>query len=327
METKNIAYLYDTENLKIDYNGSFSSIISIIGKEDIIKSISEKYMPQISSITYVNTNELNNWFKEEANCQFSFELFADLLNNKDDINLVMNVTETPYTKFIFFIELFIFNDSNILSSDKIKYINSLYTQLEKNTIQKFPFISINEAHSVLSNIQNIYRTDHKLISYIKNGIERIDENYDLLIKLQQRNTNHFLLYNYIQILPVISLLYNKNNINTVFSSAECQQSYNQTIKSLSESKQNKYFNYLNLQFKNNLNKEFELFIRFIGWNIINIFDIIDRTHDEKMLPENIKYIFLLIWSIFQRKETSWFVHQTLYVKTQNIIESLKNELL
>lgn len=327
METKNIAYLYDTENLKINNNGSFSGTISIIGKEDFIKNILERYIPKIKSISIENTNELNNWFDEDSNCQFSFELFTDLLKNKDTINLVANIAEVPFMNFIFFAELFIFNNSNILSNEKTEYINLMYPRINKISIQNFPFLNKEDIQKELLSIQQLNKADGKLTNYIQKSIGRIEQNHNLLLEFQQRNIDFFIFQNYIQVAPILAQLYIQNNINTVFSSLECEQSFIQATKNLVETKHQDSLNHLKSLFKENQDKEIELFIRFIGWNMVKILEEIDKVNEEKILPENIKSIFLLIWSIFQRKESLWFAHQTLYVKAQNIIESLKNELL
>lgn len=327
METKNIAYLYDTENLKINNNYSFSGTISIIGKKDSIKDILERYISKIKSIPIENTNQLNNWFEEDSNCQFSFELFTDLLKSKDTINLVANIAEVPFMNFIFFAELFIFNNSHVLSNEKTEYINLMYPQINKTSIQNFPFLNKEDIQKELLSIQQLNKADSGLTNYIKNSIGQFEQNHNLLIEFQKRNVDFFIFYNYIQVAPILTQLYIQNNIDTVFSSYECEQSFIQATRNLVETKQQDSLNQLKSMFKENQDKEIELFIRFIGWNMVNILEEIDNVNEEKILPENIKSIFLPIWNIFQRKESLWFAHQTLYVKAQNIIESLKNELL
>lgn len=327
METKNIAYLYDTENLKINNNSSFSGTISIFGKRDFIKDMLGKYISKIGSISIEEIKEPDNWFNEESNCQFSFELFADLLKSKDSINLVANIAEVPYTNFIFFTELFIFNNLNISSNEKAEYINLMYSQTDSSLIKNFPFINKEDIQKKLLSLQQFNKTNGKLAGQISKSIEQIDQSYKLLMKLQHRNANYFILYNYIQVVPMLTQLYNQYEINTVFSSAECQQSFIQAIKSLTEMNQQYSSNHLGTLFKENQDRELELFMRFIGWNIVKILEEVDKTNEEGILSDDIKYIFLLIWGIFQRKESSWFANQTLYVKAQKIIESLKNELL
>lgn len=324
METSNnIAYLYDTKSLNITHKGFFSGTILLIGRRESIEEILLKYLSRIENKTIIS----DDWVDDEYYFQLSMELFADLLGGNNRVKLILNISEALYVKFILFTELFIYSASNVSNADKVKYINLIYNQIGKDVIRDIPNIDKKSIQEELLKLQQINKSNSEFFNYINEALNNLDENYDLLIKLQKRDSDYLIQYNYIQMIPILNQSHTQNAFDIIISSPECINHIIKASRSFTESNSIKSTDKLMSILENNEDNKVKQLVQFIGCNILKILEYINNTDNEKLLPENIKYMFLFIWGIFQEKDSLWLAHENLYIKAKNIIESLKNELL
>lgn len=323
MNFENVAFLFDSTILGAESDRPVHGVVSFVGNPLYISAYAKDAMNKFD-FPGDNANELKTWLStpqnEAAFAPFMIKLYEDV----SKLGLLTYFIEKDYSAFIYLIGLMC--NINTIDTDIRNSIDTLYwaykSKFDDVIVKNSTDDTIKTFNEHIRYIMQTQKGNHSFQNLLKEGCRSLDDQLMVAHLINENNHDAFMLADYFFYSKQIIGTYKEKEVHNVFSTKNTALRF--------EDMTGRLFKSANVTVsESHPDDDFQCILRFARVIMMFCHYFIEKSieiKDINRLPEDEKYLFVLIWMILQSGNSNLLINSHSYEHIGELFLSLKTEV-
>ena len=316
----NVALLYDSFILNQEKSKIYS-VLSFTGNAAYIKALASDLINDFS-INEIEDIDIELLLHDMQKSVRLLALLGKLSENKDKVGFVSYFVDKDYGLYLFLMGL-LFPNLVDSSENKAGFIDFVYKQYSKKTNNNDGEINVYENFEILNRyVKGLINTHSEYSqnrSYYVDNSEKVANLATALESLYSSNVSDKLLSEFIFYSHDIIKIYQSLGVNDIRSTRNAGERLHSVVR-LMPDKESLNISFLTDDDSNDYVRKLAIvLLKLVEYNMRNLY----KVKDIRDLSENDRYLFVIVWSLFQGKKNEWMFSKDIFQKIRELFESVK----
>lgn len=325
MNFEELAYLFDSSILGDREGESVGVVQSYIGNPLYLQTYAREALDKFDYISLEDI-DINDWLKKQDNIESLVDFLLNLYEDFGKLNVTSFFIEKDYTLFIYLIGLLIpsseISDPSFrinIDNLYIAYKNYYNDGIKRDTIVDTITVFNERVESLIcSDIEHV-----KFKTLLQEKKRSIGDQLLLFQKIASE-ADGFIITDYFFYVKQLHDIYHNKGIKNIYATEDVANRFMEATKRFHKSSDGIVNIKKTFYDKDELVYKFARFIMMLSsFYIEKIFDI----KDVKTVDEEEKYLYVILWLLFQSGDSYMFINNNTYEVMKDVFMSLKKEII
>ena len=319
----NVALLYDSFVLN-QVRSRIYSVLSFTGNAAYINALASDLINDFG-LAGIEDADIKTWVDDAQRGVKLLALLGKLAENKDKIGIISYFVDKNYGLYLFLLGM-LFPEIDKAGDDIAGFIEYVYKHYSKKTIRDDGDIDLKDSFEILNHyVKGLVCTQTEFAKYrpyYTDNSEKVDNLLNALKTVYSDDIPEKLLSEFMFYSKDIVKKYQSLGVNDVRCTKNAGERLQSTIRLMTNNDSINISFTLENDNSDGVRKLVTILLKLVEYNMCKLYD----TKDVKDLTENDRYLFVIVWSLFQGKKNEWMFSKDVFQKIRDLFESVKKEL-
>ena len=319
----NVALLYDSFVLN-QVRSKLYSVLSFTGNAAYINALASDLINDFGLIE-IEDADIKKWIDDAQRSVKLLALLGRLAESKDKIGIISYFVDKNYGLYLFLFGM-LFPEIDKAGDDITALIEYVYKHYSKKTFRDDGAIDLKDNFEILNHyVKGLVYTQTEFAKYrpyYTDNSRKVEDLINALKTVYSDDIPDKLLSEFMFYSKDIVKKYQSLGVNDVRCTKNAGERLQSAVHLMTNCDSISFSFIHENDNKDNVRKLVVILLKLVEYNMCKLYD----TRDVKGLTENERYLFVIVWTLFQGKKNEWMFSKEIFHKIRDLFESVKKEL-